>query len=279
MSGIVLPRPELRIEPPAGMAVRPAAPQARLRGIARGAAVPAILLLLWQAVSARQLISPLVLPPPLQVVSALHALIVSGALASGLRISLLRLAYGYAIGAAIGLPLGILLATSPIARKIIAPSFYAIARVPLLAWVPFLMVLFGIGEALKLAIIAKAVLTPVTMNTERAFAGVPNAWLELGRLYRLRFWTTIRRILLPATILPVFTGLRFGLIQGWAALVVVELLASTRGLGFQLTMARQLFQLDTMLALMIVIGIVGFVLDRGVAALEKRLMQRFGGAL
>ncbi len=245
--------------------------------IRRGVIVPATLLVLWQITAARGLVSTLVLPAPVQVLEALRQLAVSGALANGIAVSLRRLALGYGLGVAIGVPLGILLAVSPLARRLIAPSFNAVARVPLLAWIPFLMVLFGIGEALKLVVIAKAALTPITLNTERAILGVPKAWLELGRLLCLGHWPTIRRILLPATILPVFVGLRFGLIQAWSALVVVELLASTNGLGFQLTMSRQLFQLDTMMALMVVIGVIGFGLDRGLVTTEAYLARRFGG--
>jgi sulfonate transport system permease protein len=242
----------------------------------RGAIIPVLLLAAWQITASRGLISTLVLPPPAQVLAALRQLAVSGDLESGIAISLQRLALGYGLGVAIGVPLGILLALSPLARRLIEPSFNAIARVPLLAWIPFLMVLFGIGEALKLVIIAKAALTPITLNTQRAVLGVPQAWLELGRLYCLSRAQTIGRILLPATILPIFVGLRFGLIQAWSALVVVELLASTDGLGFQLTMSRQLFQLDTMIALMVVIGIIGFALDRGVVLTEAYLVRRFG---
>jgi len=242
----------------------------------RGLALPAGLLIFWQILSHSRMVSPFLLPTPVQVLAALKLLASSGLLVSSADISLQRLVLGYLIGIAIGLPLGIVLAVSPLARKIIAPSFYAIARVPLLAWIPFLMVIFGIGEALKLSIIAKAALTPVTINTEHAIAAIPKGWLELGRLYRLSLFTTLRRILLPATLLPVFTGLRLGLVQAWSALVVVELLASTRGLGYQLTMSRQLFQLDTMFALMLVIGVIGFGLDRGLATIEALLVHRYG---
>jgi sulfonate transport system permease protein len=240
--------------------------------------VPLALLGLWQAASTQGWVAELVLPSPWQVLLAFRGLVTSGALANGLAVSLQRLAYGYTIGAAIGLALGTLLAMSGLARRLIAPSFYAIARVPLLAWIPLFMMLFGIGEAMKLAVIAKAALTPVTINTERAMRAVPAAWLELGRLYRLDGLTRLRLILLPATALPVFVGLRLGLVQGWAALVAIELLASARGLGFQLTMARQLFRLDKMMALMLVIGVIGFALDAVLAALERRVARRLGGA-
>ena len=244
----------------------------------RGLILPLALLALWQLIAARGLVSPLVLPAPLQVLHALKALAASGLLAQSLAISLQRLLYGYAIGVAIGLVLGVLLATSPLARKLIAPSFYAIARIPLLAWIPFLMVVFGLGEPLKLFIIAKAALTPVTINTERAIGAISPGWRELGRLYGLPILTTAFKILLPATLLPIFVGLRFGLVQAWSALVVVELLAASAGLGYQLTMSRQLFQLDTMMALMLVIGVTGLALDWLLSASERRLVRRYGGA-
>lgn len=244
----------------------------------RLAAVPVLLLLLWQVSASYKLIPLLLLPSPLQVWQAFLVASTSGTLAAALAVSLQRLTVGYVLGVALGLPLGLLFAISPVFRKLIAPTFWFIVRVPLLAWIPFLMVLFGLGEALKLIIIAKAVMTPVTINTERAIRGIPAGWRELGQLYRLSPWVTLRRILFPATILPVFTGLRLGLVQAWAVLVAVELLASSNGIGFQLTMARQLFQLDTMLALMAVVGVIGFLLDRILAVAERRIARRFGGA-
>jgi len=257
--------------------------QTRALGLAwtrrfRFAAVPVLLLLLWQLSASLELVPSLILPSPLQVWQALLAASAGGTLAAALEVSLRRLVVGYAFGVALGLPLGLLFGISPIVRKLIAPSFWFIVRVPLLAWIPFLMVLFGIGEALKLVLIAKAVMTPVTINTERAIRGIPAGWRELGRLYRLSPWLTLRRILFPATVLPVFTGLRLGLVQAWAVLVAVELLASSNGIGFQLTMARQLFQLDTMLALMAVVGVIGFLLDRALALTEQHIARRFGGA-
>jgi sulfonate transport system permease protein len=274
MSGLVDRRVNILLAQPEVTPVRQAA---ALLAWVRFVAVPLALLLLWQLSASLGLISLFILPSPAQVWQAFLADAASGKLAAALLISLRRLALGYVAGVLFGLPLGLLLAISPIARKLIAPSFYFIIRVPLLAWIPFLMVIFGIGEALKLIIIAKAALAPVAMNTERAIRGISSAWRELGRLYRLSPGLTLRRILLPAIILPVFTGLRFGLVQAWATLVVVELLASSNGIGFQLTMDRQLFQLDSMLAIMAVIGIIGFALDRGLALAEHYLARRFGG--
>jgi len=246
----------------------------RLRFIA----LPVLLLLLWQVSASYKLVSLLVLPSPLQTWAALRVVCSNGTVASALEISLWRLATGYALGVVLAVPLGLAFAMSPVARKLIAPTFWFIVRVPPAAWIPFLMMLFGIGEALKLVIIAKAVMMPVTINTELAIRGIPPGWRELGRLYRLSPWLTLRRILFPATILPLFTGLRLGLMQSWQMLIFVELLASSNGIGYQLTMARQLFQLDTMLALMVVVGVIGFALDRALGVVERQLARNFGGA-
>jgi sulfonate transport system permease protein len=244
----------------------------------RFAALPLLLLLLWQLSASYRLVSLLVLPSPAQTWAALREVCVNGMLASALEVSLRRLATGYVLGVALGVPLGLAFAISPVVRKLIAPSFWFIVRIPPAAWIPFLMVLFGIGEALKLVIIAKAVMMPVTINTELAIRSIPPGWRELGRLYRLSPLLTLRRILFPATILPLFTGLRLGLIQSWQMLIFVELLASSNGIGYQLTMARQLFQLDTMLALMVVVGVIGFALDRALGVAERGLARNFGGA-
>ena len=257
--------------------------QTRALGLAwtrrfRFAAVPVLLLLLWQLSASLELVPSLILPSPLQVWQALLAASAGGTLAAALEVSLRRLVVGYAFGVALGLPLGLLFGISPIVRKLIAPSFWFIVRVPLLAWIPFLMVLFGIGEALKLVIIAKAVMTPVTINTERAIRGIPAGWRELGRLYRLSPLAYAAPYPVSGHDVAGIHRAASGPVQAWAVLVAVELLASSNGIGFQLTMARQLFQLDTMLALMAVVGVIGFLLDRALALTEQHIARRFGGA-
>jgi sulfonate transport system permease protein len=83
----------------------------------------------------------------------------------------------------------------------------------------------------------------------------------------------LRKVVLPAAIPPIFTGLRYGLTHAWNALVAVELLASAEGLGYLLVWGRQMFWLDTMMVAMLMIGIIGFVLDRGMAIVEWRLQR------
>jgi sulfonate transport system permease protein len=135
------------------------------------------------------------------------------------------------------------------------------------------MLLVGIGEPLKILVIAKAAFVPVAFNTLAGIRSVPPVYVEVGALFRFSRRQLLRKVVLPAAIPPIFTGLRYGLTHAWNALVAVELLASAEGLGYLLVWGRQMFWLDTMMVAMLMIGIIGFVLDRGMAIVESRLQR------
>jgi len=260
---------------------QPARPKAHAlirRHVLLGALTPLALLALWAASSRAGLVPQLILPAPATVYESFIALVQSGELFTNLSISVQRVAFGFAAGAGLGLVFGASMGLSPRIERFLRPTFLAIAQIPVLAWIPFLMIIFGIGEALKIVIIAKAALIPATLNTLDGFRNIPRGYLEVGRIYKLNKLQILRSIMLPGALLPVFTGLRYGLTHAWQSLVVVELLASTEGLGYQMVMARQLFQLDVMIATMIVIGIIGFALDKILAQAETSLGRRYGAA-
>jgi sulfonate transport system permease protein len=145
--------------------------------------------------------------------------------------------------------------------------------VPALGWIPLLMLLVGIDETLKVLVIAKAALVPVTLNTQAGIGAVPPAYVEVARAFRFNRRQLLRKVVLPAAVPPIFAGIRYGLTQSWLALVAVELLASSEGLGYLLVWGRQMFWLDTVIVAMVVIGIVGFVMDRTLRAVETRLQR------
>ena len=157
-------------------------------------------------------------------------------------------------------------------------TFLAIAQIPILAWLPFFMLLLGIGEALKIVLVAKAVFTPVTLGTCAGIRAVPERYLELARVLGLSRARTLRNVVLPAALPQLFSGFRYGLTHAWLSLVAVELLASFEGVGYLMVYSRQLFQLDVMVAVMLVIALIGLLLDRALAFGEARLSRRFGGA-
>ncbi|MDR3529235.1 MAG: ABC transporter permease [Rhodopila sp.] len=234
---------------------------------------PLGLLALWSVSARFGWFPPQILPSPTEVGTALLDLARNGDLARNSGISLLRVVEGFTAGSFLGLLLGIAMGLSPKTEDYVKPLFTAFAQVPTLGWIPFLMLLVGIGEPLKILVIAKAAFVPVTLNTLAGIRAVPSIYVEVGALFRFSRWQLLRKVVLPAAIPPIFTGLRYGLTHAWNALVAVELLASAEGLGYLLVWGRQMFWLDTMMGAMVIIGIVGFTFDRIMAVIESRLQR------
>jgi sulfonate transport system permease protein len=243
-----------------------------------GIVVPLALLALWGAATNWHWVPSQILPTPMAVLQSFAHLVATGDLQANLLVSLMRVAVGFGLGAVAGVALGAVMGLFPAADRFLRPTFLIISQVPVLGWLPFLMMVLGIGEALKIVIIAKAALTPVTLNTLNGFRAVPKGYLEVGEVYGFGPGQRLRKIMLPAALPPVCTGLRYGLTHAWLALVVVELLASTEGVGYLMVWGRQLFQLDVMMAMIVVIGVVGFAMDKILALAEAALMRRHGGA-
>jgi len=236
-------------------------------------ALPLALLALWALATHFAWIAPQVLPAPDAVVLTLKDALLSGELWANLQISLLRVLAGFAIGLVGGLALGVAMGLSPTVQDYVYPLFKAFAQVPVLGWLPLLMLLVGIDEALKIILISKAALVPIALNTYKGIQGVPTRYIEVARVLRFTRWQMLSRVVFPAALAPIWNGIRYGLTHAWLALVVVELLASSEGLGFMIVYGRQLFQLDVVLAAVVVVGAVGYALDKALAAIEQRLLR------
>jgi sulfonate transport system permease protein len=245
----------------------------RLRAVPIGWFLPALLLLLWSVASAREWAPPQLLPAPRLVGETLVEQALSGDLFVNIGISLGRVAAGFAVGSLAGLSLGIAMGLSPAVEAYLYPMFKVVSQVPVLGWLPLAMMVLGIGEALKIAIIAHACLVPVALNVLKGIRGVPKGYIDVAKAFRFSPAQLLRRVILPATVPSVFVGIRYGLTAAWLSLVTVELLASSEGLGFLIVWGRQLFQLDLVLAAILVVGLVGLLLDKGLATVEGRLLR------
>ena len=200
-------------------------------------------------------------------------LLASGELWDHLTISMVRVAGGFGIGLVLGLLLGGAMGLSPTFRDYVFPLFKAFSQVPVIGWLPLLILLVGIDEGLKFLLIAKAALVPVAINTCQGIENVPNRLVEVARVYGYTRWQMLRKVVFPAATAPIWNGVRYGLTHAWLALVVVELLASSEGIGFLIVYGRQLFQLDVVLAAVVAVGIVGFFIDKLLAATEAWLLR------
>lgn len=235
--------------------------------------LPLLLLLLWQIATAENWLAPQILPSPLTVWQTFLDLVTGGDIVTGLAISLRRIAVGFAIGATIGFGLGVALGRSAKLEQYLGPSIRAVAQVPSLGWLPFFMLIFGLGETLNYVIIAKACFVPIALNTAAGIRNLPPHYSELAKVLRLRHPTLMLRVVLPSALPSIFSGVRLGLSHAWIAMVVVEMLADTAGVGYMMTWGRTLFQIDIVLVGMIVIGIIGFAMDAGLRSIERRLQR------
>ena len=241
----------------------------------------AVLLTVWWTVAALQLISPLFLPPPQQVLAKLLTIagpqgFMDATLWQHLAASLTRIVLALLAAVLIGIPVGIAMGLSPTVRGILDPIIELYRPVPPLAYLPLMVIWFGIGETSKILLIYLAIFAPVAMS---ALAGVKSAQQvriraaqSLGASRAQVLWFVI----LPGALPEILTGLRIGLGVGWSTLVAAELIAATRGLGFMVPPAGELLATDVVLAGIAVIAIIAFLLELGLRALQRRLTPWHG---
>lgn len=251
------------------------------RQLTLSVATLAVLLAIWWAVTALQLISPLFLPSPWQVLQKLLTIagpqgFMDATLWQHLVASLTRIAIALVLAAIVGVPVGIAMGLSPTVRGILDPLIELYRPVPPLAWLPLVIIWFGIGETPKILLIYLAIFAPVVMST---LAGVKSAQQvrvraaqSLGASRAQVLWLVIR----PGALPEILTGLRIGLGVGWSTLVAAELIAATRGLGFMVQSAGEFLATDVVLAGIAVIAIIAFVLELGLRALQRRLTPWHG---
>jgi len=251
------------------------------RQITLSAGTLLVLLAVWWAVAAQQWVSPLFLPPPAQVLTKLISIagpqgFMDATLWQHLAASLGRILVALLAAVIIGIPVGIAMGLNPTVRGILDPLIELYRPVPPLAYLPLMVIWFGIGETSKILLIYLAIFAPVAMS---ALAGVKSAQQvriraaqSLGASRAQVLWFVI----LPGALPEILTGLRIGLGVGWSTLVAAELIAATRGLGFMVQSAGEFLATDVVLAGIAVIAVIAFSLELGLRALQRRLTPWHG---
>lgn len=260
----------------AAVQAKPARQKGRIDALAQGVLpflIPLAVFWLWLLNARTGWLPPQVLPAPEAVLAAGRQALVSGQLQTHLGATLLWLVEGYLIAAVAGSAFGIWMGLSAKARDYFYPAFKAISYVPVIGWLPLWLVVLGVGDALKVVLVAQASLSPIVFGVYDGVRGVPGPLIDLGRVLRFSPAQQLWRIVLPSAFPQIWSGIRFGLTKAWLALVGVELLASTQGLGFMLVNARNLYRLDMMFVSVIAIGVIGFALDRLLQAVENRVLR------
>jgi sulfonate transport system permease protein len=236
-------------------------------------AVPAALIVIWQILANAGVLLEIILPAPTRVVQALGRIIRDGSLGLDFEVSALRVLKGYLWGVVVGLLLGFSCGLSKFMERLVGPLVDIIRQIPIIAWIPLIILWFGIGETSKTIIIAKSVSIPVFINTLQGIRGVPKEYVEVASVLELRYFRMLFRIILPSALPSIFAGLRLSAGFAWMAVVTAEMLGGLTGLGYALLRARDFLESDILIALMVVIGLVGLALDRAIRLLESRILH------
>ncbi|WP_373386533.1 ABC transporter permease [Pseudomonas alcaligenes] len=239
----------------------------------RGLALPLALLVLLEALVRLDWIPEHQLPAPSQVGQTLWWLAAGGELWGHIGVSLARVAAGFAIGAALAVLIGAWVGLSRRAESYLEPTFQALRAIPSLAWVPLLLLWLGIDETPKVVLIALGAFFPVYLALLAGIRNVDRKLVEVGRLHRLSGVELTRRILLPAALPSLFTGLRGALSLSWMFLVAAELIAATQGLGYLLSDGRETSRPDLVIAAILLLAVLGKLSDGLLKRLETRALH------
>ncbi len=240
------------------------------------AATVSALFLAWFLASAYGAVSPVFLPSPLVVAQSLGTLVTTGfvdsTLLEHLLASLGRVLGALLVSVLVGVPAGLLIATSRIGRGVLDPIVEFLRPLPPLAYLPLIIIWVGIGEASKVTVIALSMLPPIILSTSAGVRGVPRDFVNAARSFGATRRQVLGRVILPAALPSILTGTRIALGTGWSTLVAAELVAATRGLGFMIQSAAQFLVTDIVIAGIAVIAIVAFALEWLARWIERRFV-------
>lgn len=196
----------------------------------------------------------------------------SGTWAANLWFSLQRVGEGYLLAILLGVPLGVVIGWSRIVSRLVDPSIQWLRPIPITAWLPFSIALFGIKDFGAIFLITLGAFYPIVVNATQGARDVDKNLVRAARMMGAGSGQLLKRVILPAALPSVFTGLRIGLGIAWTAVIVAEMVAVKSGLGYVLWDAYYVGRMDVVIADMVSIGLMGYVSDRLVVFLESRLL-------
>lgn len=233
---------------------------------------PALFLLYWSVLSATGWIDDRILPAPWVAARTAAGLVESGRLQTDLAISAWRAVQGLTLGVAVGVVLALASGLSLLGGYVVDGLVQLKRGIPVLALIPFLVLWFGVGEAMKVLTIAVTVFVPIYIHTHNALRAIDLRHVELAETLGLSRAAFVRHVVLPGALPGLMLGLRFGVTAAWLALVVVEQLNATSGIGYMVTLARNYAQTDVMLVGLVVYALLGFASDAAVRAAQGRAL-------
>jgi ABC-type nitrate/sulfonate/bicarbonate transport system permease component len=230
-------------------------------------------LAIWAGSSYLGIINTVLVPSPADVARAAIAAIGDGSLLQNTVVSLLRVLAGFAIAMIVAIPLGMLMGISRTVQGLIEPLIELLRPVPPIALIPLAIIWFGIGEMSKVLIIAYGAFFPIFVNTIAGFREVDQIHIRAARTLGAKRYEIFRDVILPSAFPQIVTGARLGMSMAFIVLVAAELIASSAGLGYFINYARITFRTDDIFVGICTIGILGFLLNKGLLEIERFLVR------
>lgn len=238
-----------------------------------GLILPVALLVLWQTATTFEWIKPVFLPSPLATVEAFWTMVTRQRLHVDFITSITIVSQAFVYGAALAVVLGVAAGLSSRVEKFFGPTFDTIRHIPGIAWLPLIVLWLGIGAPAKVVVIAKSVFFPVFLNTLQGIRDVEKRHIELAQVLTLTRWQLVRKVILPSAVPSIMVSLRYSAGVAWALVVVAEGLSGLEGIGYLIFRAQGLLMTDQLVVCMVIIGVVGFSIDRLMLALQRYVLR------
>ncbi len=242
------------------------------------------IIIIWQMICMVTQINPALFPTPKMVWDAFAQLVVSGlpgstskmALSAHIIVSLQRFLIGYLLSVLTAVLFGLLLGCIPNIFAYINPIIQIIRPVAPVAFLPFIVLMFGIGNIPAIVIIFIAGFFPILLSTVSAVANVDEVFLKVAKNYGLSRVETVFKVIFPGIFHQVVNSVHLALGTAWIFLVSGEMVGTQSGLGFLIMDTKNCIRMDSLVAVIITIGVIGFILDEIIKSVEKLLIDRFG---
>jgi NitT/TauT family transport system permease protein len=239
----------------------------------RGLAGLLTLALVWELAPRFELVDPYFIPPLHIVLQEWWSMAVDGELWKHIRASLVRSGIGFGLAICLAIPLGAAIAWYRPVREFITPVLETFRNTAALALLPVFMLLLGIGETSKIAIVLYACFFPILLSTITGVATVDPQLLRSARVLGLSPVATFRKVVFPAAIPTIFTGVRISGAAAILVLIAAEMIGATAGLGFLINYAQYNFLIPKMYAAIITTSLLGVTVNYGLVALEQRFSR------
>jgi ABC-type nitrate/sulfonate/bicarbonate transport system permease component len=240
---------------------------------------PILFIVAWELVGRVGLVDPFFLPQPTSIVKAMMRMSASGELLKHVEASVFRAVSGYVLAAILGISFGILICWSRFIENVFDPIFELMRPISTLGLVPLMIIWFGIGNGSKIAIVLKACFFPILLNTISGIRGVNLKLIQAGRSLgasELQVWT---KVIIPAAMPVIFTGMRISTAISMLAIVGVEMFSADSGLGFVIIDSQRVFATDKMFVGILMLSVIGFFMDFLARIMGKRLLSWHMGTL